>query len=117
MWLALQDLADVAEHVSQDTLHFALKTLETASWMHMPMSDGGKPYRLARIVRISRASILRFSAWLAPGLELSGRCSDSVLMNSAPSSRVSAADHSILSSASSWASIALWGEYACPTRH
>jgi hypothetical protein len=42
MWLALQDFGDVAEHVNQDTLHFGLKALETASWVYIPMSDDGK---------------------------------------------------------------------------
>jgi len=42
MWLALQDFADVAEHVNQDPLYFGLKALETVSWVYIPMSDDAK---------------------------------------------------------------------------
>jgi len=42
MWLALQDFAEVADHVNQDTLHFGLKALETVSWVYIPMSDDGR---------------------------------------------------------------------------
>jgi hypothetical protein len=42
MWLALQDFAEVAEHVNRDPLHFGMKALETVSWIYIPMSDDGK---------------------------------------------------------------------------
>ena len=35
-WLALQDFAEVAERVNHDPLYFALKALETASWIYVP---------------------------------------------------------------------------------
>lgn len=42
MWLALQDFAGVAEHISADPLHFGLKALESASWVYVPTNADEK---------------------------------------------------------------------------
>jgi hypothetical protein len=42
MWLALQDYGDIAEGINQDPLQFAMKALESASWIYVPMNDDDK---------------------------------------------------------------------------
>lgn len=42
MWLAIQDFAHVADHVTQDPLYFGLKALESAAWIYVPPSADEK---------------------------------------------------------------------------
>jgi hypothetical protein len=39
MWLAVQDFAHVADHITQDPLYFGAKVLESATWIYIPASS------------------------------------------------------------------------------